>query len=245
MRAYVVLALMLVSAASVAADRFVTTKGEATIEVPPEYVRVQIELMAIGPNLQSIKSDVDQRTERVLTAATRLQVAGSDIDSTGVRVEREYETDRNGNDSLRGYRVGRDITVKLRAIDQYESFAQALVDAGVDDVADVQGGVDDRAALKQRALVAAAANAKGKALAIAGELGIILGTPIEVGEEKLWFSQYLVQRASEDYGEIVVTGSRRSSAGIVSGTPVSLVFRPSNIKVDAVVWVRFSIEPTP
>jgi uncharacterized protein len=244
MRAIVALALLFAAMSAAAADSFVTTKGEATVEVRPDFARIQIELLAVGPDLDKIKADVDDRTVRVLSAAAKLAVAGADIDSTGVQVEREYESDRNGNDTLRGYRVSRDITVKLRAIDRYEEFAQALVDSGVDEVADVQGGVDDRTALKQRALVAASANAKSKARAIADELGIALGAPIEVGEEKLWFNQSLVQRTNDAYGEIVVTASRqRAAAGAVSGTPVTLVFRPSNFKVDAVVWVRFRIEP--
>lgn len=244
MRIIAAFVLLFAAMSAVAADSFVTTKGEATIEVRPDFVRIQIELLAVGPHLDDIKADVDGRTERVLAAASKLAVAAVDIESSGAQVEREYETDRNGNDTLRGYRVSRDITVKLRAIDRYEEFAQALVDSGVDEVADVQGGVDDRTALKQRALVAAAANAKSKAQAIAGELGIALGAPLEVGEEKLWFNQSLVQRANDGYGEIVVTANlQRSAAGMVSGTPVTLVFRPSNFKVDAVVWVRFRIEP--
>lgn len=243
MRVIAAFVLLFAAMSAVAADSFVTTKGEATIEVRPDFVRIQIELLAVGPNLEGIKADVDSRTERALGAASKLAVAAVDIESTGVQIEREYETDRNGNDTLRGYRVNRDITIKLRAIDRYEEFAQALVDSGVDEVADVQGGVDDRTALKQRALVAAAANAKSKAQAIAGELGVEIGTPIEVGEEKLWFNQSLVQRATDGYGEIVVTGRQRGAASMESGTPVTLVFRPSNFKVDAVVWVRFRIDP--
>jgi uncharacterized protein YggE len=154
-------------------------------------------------------------------------------------VEREYETDRNDNDVLKGYKVSREIDIKLRALGKYEEFAQALVDAGIDTLQEVKGDVDDRPALKERALAAAARNARSKAQAIAGELGITLGSPIEVGEDRLWFNLPLTQRAGDSYGEVVVTGSRR-----LQNTPVTvLVFTPHNIEVDATVWVRFAIAP--
>lgn len=245
MRTIAAIALLLIAMTAAAADSFVTTKGEASIEVPPDFVRLQINLMAVGLDLEAIKQGVDDRTVKVLAAAAQLQIAGADIQSSGIQVEREYETDRNDNDILKGYQVNRDIEIKLRAIVKYEEFAQALVDAGIDGVEDVQGGVDDRSALKERALAAAARNARSKAQAIAGELNFTLGVPLEVGEEKLWFSQSLTQRAGEGYSEVVVTASRRSSSALFGNTPVvtSLVFTPHSIKVDAVVWVRFAIVP--
>jgi uncharacterized protein YggE len=221
---------------ALAKDRFVTTKGEAFVEVPPDFVKIQMTLLAVGPDLDRLKSDVDDRAQRIMTAAAKLQIAGSDIETTGVEVEREYQSDRNDNQTLRGYEVSRDITIKLRAVAKYEEFAQALVDAKVDQIGNVTVGVDDRAALKDRALVAAARNARGKATAIAGELGIQLGLPFQVDEEKLWVTDNLNERANDRYSEVVVTASK------MQGTPVTVVvFQPHQIKVDAVVWARFEI----
>lgn len=239
MRTIAALALLSTALCAAAADSFVTTKGEAKIEVPPDFALLPINLMAVGSDLEALKRGVDERTEKVLAAAATHKIAGADIQSSGIHVEREYETDRNENEVLRGYKVSREIDIKLRALAKYEEFAQALVDAGIDTLQEVKGDVDDRPALKERALAAAAKNARSKAQAIAGELGITLGSPIEVGEDRLWFNLPLTQRAGDGYGEIVVTGSRR-----LQNTPVTvLVFTPHNIAVDATVWVRFAIVP--
>ncbi len=236
MRVTTFFVLFLLASATVANERFVTTKGEATIEAPPDFVKISMALLGVGPDLAQIKADVDARTERVLAAAAQLGIAGADIESEGLRVSREYESDRNDNETLRGYEVSRNIEVKLRAIAKYEEFAQALIDAKVDTVEEVEVDVDDRQALDQRALVAATRNARSEALAIATELSIQIGTPFEVSEDRLHRTTRLRELASVGYDEIVVTGARARS------TPaVQLIFKPHAIEIEATVWARFEI----
>ncbi|HEU4693352.1 MAG TPA: SIMPL domain-containing protein, partial [Vicinamibacterales bacterium] len=151
---------------------------------------------------------------------------------------REYESDRNGNETLRGYRVSRDMEIKLRAIDKYEQLAKSLTDARIDDIRSVEVDVDDRSALKQRAIVEATRNARREASAIAAELGMTLGAPFEVSEERLVSRHALREATSDSYQEVVVNATRRTLAG----TPVSVVvFRPHAIEVTSTVWARFEI----
>jgi len=91
MRAIAILACLVAFAAGAAEPRFVTTKGEATVEVPPDFIEINMEIFAIGPDSTSLKQDVDSRTEQVLLAASKAGVAGTDIESGGVSVDREYE----------------------------------------------------------------------------------------------------------------------------------------------------------
>ena len=166
----------------------------------------------------------------------KFQIAPTDIRSSGVSISREYETDRNDNETFKGYQVARALDVKLRKIADYEALAQGLVSAGMEEVERVQVGVDDESKLKLPALAAAAKNARVKAAAVAESLGIRIGLPIEVGEDRLWYDKNLVQIAPEGYGEIVVTGSRMKTTNL-------LLFTPRNVEVQAEVWVRFAIEP--
>ncbi len=235
MRVLALVALLFVAYGTGATERFITTKGEATVEVPPEFVKVSMTLMAKGPELQRLKEDVDSRTQRLLLSAAELKIAGADIESSGLSVTREYQQDRNDNETLRGYRVSRSIEIKLRAIDHYERLAQAMIDARVDEIDGVEVGVDDRSALKQRALVEASRNARNEAQAVATALGVTLGIPLEVSEERLFYRTALRERASDRLSEVVVTASQQS-------TPVSmLVFQPHAIEVNATVWARFEI----
>lgn len=235
MRVLSLVALSLLALGTAAQERFITTKGEAKVEVPPDFVEVSLTLLAVGPELQRLKDDVDSRTRRLLASAAELKVAGADIESSGLRVAREFQQDRNDNESLRGYRVSRSVEIRLRAIDQYERLAQAMVDAKVDEIDSVDVGVDDRPALKQRALAEASRNARNEANAVATELGVKLGIPLEVSEERLFYRTALRERANDRFSEVVVTANLQS-------TPTSvLVFQPRAIEVEATVWARFEI----
>ncbi len=235
MRAIATIICLAAFAAGAAEPRFITAKGEAVVEVPPDFIEIDLEIFAVGPDPTNLKHDVDSRTEQVLLAATRAGIAGTDIESGGVRVDREYEMDRNDNETLRGYNVNRSVKVKLRDISKYEEFAQAIVDARVDEIGSVNVDVDDRSALNQRALVQAARNARSEASAIAAELGIELGTPLEVSEDALWVRTALRERAG-NLQEVVTTAMRTKR------TPMTmLVFRPHTIEAKATVWARFEI----
>ena len=114
--------------------------------------------------------------------------------------------------------------------------ADWMVEAGIDELEDVRSGVDDKYALERAALEGAAKAAKLKAEAMASGLGIRLGMPVEVGEDRLMPSLTLRQQMAEGdvLEEVVVTGSRR---GIID----PMLFVPANIKVRGVAWVRFEM----
>ena len=235
MRIVATVVLSFLAFSTSAAERFVTTKGEATVEIPPDFVKIEMSLFSIGNELRSLKDDIDTRTYAVLAAAAKAGIAGPDIESGGVSVSREYETDRNDNDVLRGYRVNRTIAVKLRNISGYEQFAQDLIEAKVDEINEVEVDLNNPAELNRRALIAATRNAREEAGAIASELSIQLGMPLEVSENALWVGKELRERAG-NLEEIMVTAQRLSAA-----PAVRLVFQPHAIEAKATVWARFEI----
>ena len=239
MRTLVTTALLLLaaSAASEPIEHQITVKGEAKVRVPPDFIVVEIGIAAEGPEVARLKQEVDDRTARLMDAAAKVQIPAKDLRSSGVAISRVFHSDRNDNDIPRGYEVSRDLHITLRKIADYESFAQALVDAGTNVVDNVVVGVDDESRLKNPALAAAARNARSKALAVSEALGIHIGLPIEVGEDRLWYDENLVQIAQgNSLGEIVVTGTRSKSSN-------PLAFVPRDVEVEAEVWVRFSIQP--
>lgn len=236
--ATIILALTVLygTAAHAQAGRLLTVRGEAEVEVPPDFVRLEVLVAAEDEDVDDAKTDVDSRTRQAINAIESFDIADEDLSFSGLRVERNYEYDRNDNERLIGYSVGRTIGIKLRKFDDYEQLIHLLVDAGIDELQDVRSGVDDKYVLERAALNGAAKAAKLKAEAMASGLGIALGMPVEVGEDRLMPSLTLRQQMAKDdqIEEIVVTGSNR---GIVD----PMLFVPSNIKVRGVAWVRFEI----
>ncbi len=131
--------------------------------------------------------------------------------------------------------VNRDLEIKVRNFKNYELIIQALVDAGVSEIESPESGVDDEAKLKTAALMEATAIARQKAQQIAKGLGVQIGNPYEIGEDRLPSKEPFRQRRAygNEIEEIVVTGSRRNYD--------PLLFVPDNIRVSATVWVSFRI----
>jgi uncharacterized protein len=112
---------------------------------------------------------------RVLTALRRLGLADRDLRTRGVSVARRR--DRRGR-RLPGYiaRGG------VREVTQTGAVIDAAVTAGAASVNGPSFFIDDPQALLRRALVAAFADARSKATALAAEAGLTLGQTISIRE---------------------------------------------------------------
>ncbi len=227
---------LLTASGPASGERFLTVRGEAEVKVPPDFVRVEVMLEAQERNVEAAKRDVDERAREVVEAIEAVGIEKEDLVISGVEVEPQYRYDKNDNETLIGYRVGRGFEIRLRDLSQYEILLALLVDAGISAVQDVTSGVDDRYSLERAALEEAARNARRKADAMATGLGIKLGLPLEVGEDRLLPQTAIRQRmaAGDQIQEIVVTGMRK---GVVD----PLLFVPDDIRVRGVVAVRFEI----
>jgi len=231
-----ILAVLHSPVATAQTGRLLTVKGEAEVEVPPNFVQLEVLIAADHEDVDDAKADVDARTRRAINAVESFEIADEDLSFSGLGVERNYEYDRNENERLVGYSVARTIEIKLRRFDDYEQLVHLLVEAGIDELQDVRSEVDDESVLERAALEGAAKAAILKAEAMASGLGIRLGMPIEVGEDRLIPSLTLRQQTANDglFEEIVIVASNRR---IVD----PLQFVPKDIKVLGVVWVRFEI----
>ena len=234
--ALVVLAFSLSPAAVAQSGRVLTVSGEAEVEVPPDFVRLEVLIAAEDEDVDDAKADVDSRTRKAISAIESFEIADKDLSFSGLSVERNYRYDRNDNERLIGYSVSRTVEIKLRDIASYEQLVHLLVEAGIDEIEDAQSDVDDEHVLERAALEGAAREAKLKAEAIATGLGIQLGAPVEVGENGLTPSLTIRQSAASDmiFEEIVVASQSR-------GIAEPMMFVPENILVRAVVAVRFEI----
>ena len=216
--------------------RILTVSGEAKVEVPPDFIELDVLISAEDQDVDDAKESVDARTRDVVDAIKAFKIENEDLVFSGLTVDQSYRYDRNDNAKLTGYEVARYISIRLRDFDTYEQFVHLLVEAGIDGLQDVRSDVDDKSALERAALEGAARKAKLKAEAMASGLNIRLGSPVEVGENRLTPIHALQQRFAEDsqIEEITVTANSR-------GIEDPLLFVPDNITVRGTVMVRFEI----
>ena len=238
MKALLFVVTILMSCSLAAAPiRSITVKGEGESEVAPDFVRLSATITAEGKDATRTKQDVDRRMRKAVETIATFDIDSRDITFGAVTVEDAFKYDRNDNEIPTGTVVSRTLEVRLRDLSAYEQLVQALVSAGADQISGAESDVDDKNKLKMSALQRAAENAKTNAGAIAESLGVRLGAPLEVGEDRLWPRIQFEQGRADNpqmIQEIVVAATRR-------GIENPLLFIPKNIRTKATVWVRYEI----
>lgn len=211
-----------------AADRLIAVKGSAEIEVTPDIVTVTYAVIKMDPQAAAAKSYVDKVSSDSIRAAIAQGVKEEDISSSNLEIRRELRYEPNNNKQvLVGYTVSRTITLTLRKMDNFNKLLQALVDAKLDEVQNIQPGISTLPKLKAEALKAATEDARQKADLLAGQFQGRRGQPIEISEERV------------DNVFPVREMAMMKSAGAAAD---NYEFKPGKIKVSADVFIKFALE---
>ena len=128
----------------------VTAEGEAT--VAPDLAVVTFAVTGQGKDLAPTKEDVTVRSSVVLATLRELGVAEADLHAPDVSISPEYDY-RKGQ-KLIGYRVARQMTVKVRDLSRLGEVLDGVVSAGANEVHGAQMSASDPSAAEHSALMA-------------------------------------------------------------------------------------------
>ncbi len=164
----------LTCAGTAMADRFPTgphlyVTGEAVEKLKPDFVETSFMVARTGADVPATKKDVDAITDKVWAAAKKIGIAKEDFQATGFAVNPMYDFEE-GKRLYRGTQVSRQFSVKLRNMDKFNAWSEALVQAGVQDVAGITVNVDKREEKEAALRITALKNAKAEAERLAGAL---------------------------------------------------------------------------
>jgi uncharacterized protein YggE len=117
----------------------------------------------------------------MVKAARATGVAERDLQSGGVQMQPEWEWDKGRR--LRGFTARGSLELQIRDFDRIPDLLAALAAAGADEIGEVAFGVADPRATEREALVAAMADARRKAEALAAAAGLRLGEIQQIAEQ--------------------------------------------------------------
>jgi uncharacterized protein len=178
--ACVLAVIFLVPAAQAQAPvRTISVTGEASLTAANDSARIGFGVEGRGATRPVALRRSSANLRRVLTALRQLGVADRDLRTRGVSVARRR--DRRGR-KLPGYIARGGVSVVVRDVTQTGAVVDAAVTAGAASVNGPSFFIDDPRALLRRALVAAFADARSKAAALAAEAGLTLGQTISIRE---------------------------------------------------------------
>lgn len=157
----------------------VVASGEAS--VAPDLAVVSFAVSGSGKELAPTRDDVNQRSSAVLAALRKLGIREADLNAPDLSVHPEYDY-RKGQ-RLIGYRVSRQMTVRIRDLDQLGEVQDAITAAGANEVHGARMEASDPSAAEHEALRSAFAAARAKAEVLAGAAGVGLGAVARLEEE--------------------------------------------------------------
>lgn len=156
--------------------RHVTVDGQGEVSVAPDRARLRLGVTQVSADLLMTESQVNQVVRDFLTAARSLGLRDDQIDSTGVNIQPEYVWDeKERNNRLVGYRVSRDIEVRVLKLDSLGEIMRLATAAGINQMQPPQLEYSEAREIQRQALVRAAQDARARAKLLAETLGMTLG----------------------------------------------------------------------
>jgi uncharacterized protein len=169
----------------------VDTTGKAEIQVVPDTATLSFAIVKKDKSVAVAKKQNDETVAKVTDLARRFNIIATDVKTDYIRVsevsKRVKIKDSNADyeDVFDGYRVTRNMIIKLSDISKFETFLTALLDAGVNNVANVVFSSSELRKYKDQARAMAIRAAREKAEALAKEIGQTIGKAVSIDEENV------------------------------------------------------------
>ncbi len=152
--------------------RSITMSGEGRVTVTPDIATVTVGVETMQPSLSEAQAEATSKMEAIIQAAKDAGVAEDDIVTTNYSVNVIQEYDRNGNPTeISGYRVGNQVELTVRNIDDLGALLEAVVAQGANTIYGISFSVDDPTTAASQARRQAVENARQKADELADAVG--------------------------------------------------------------------------
>lgn len=155
--------------------------GVGEVEATPDQAILTVRVSAQEPNLPAAKQLADKRYSKVLAVLAKAKIDERHIKATQIIAQPQYEW-RNSKQVYRGELVSRTLQIIINDLEKVSPLMQSLVENEVSTIDGMTTGFQDREAMMQKALAAAADNAKSKASFLAKRLGRDLGSAFLITE---------------------------------------------------------------
>ena len=162
-------------------ERWISVVADGEASVAPDMALVSFAVSGDGKDLKPIRDDVNRRSSAVLAKLRELGIAEPDINAPDVGIHPQYDY-RKGQ-QLTGYRVVRQMAVKVRDLDALGGVLDGVVAAGANEVQGTRMTASDPSTAEHEALRAAIGAARAKAEALAAAADVTLGAVERIEED--------------------------------------------------------------
>ncbi len=200
----------------------ISVNGNGKVSAIPDLAVINVGVATQAPTAQQALAANNEAMTKLQALSKERGVAAKDLQTTQIQVNPQYSQppsprpDRPQEEfvpRIVGYRVENSVQVTSRQIAKLGTLLDALVQAGANQIHGIQFRVGEPEKLLDEARKRAMADAKRKAEQLAGEAGMVLGSPVSIQEEGAAF------RPPMPYGEAEVLGivTSRSPVPVAAG----------------------------
>ncbi|MCF6442316.1 SIMPL domain-containing protein [Pseudoalteromonas luteoviolacea] len=151
-------------------------KGYSEVSVQPDTAIINVAINEKSKNLQEAKENVDDVVAKALSIAKSFGVKANHIHAEQLNVYKQTRYNRSTNEEeFTGFKVSRNITLKLKNIDKYPELLQAFVDSGINQFNNTQFVVEDKSEIMKELKQNAIKQAKLGAKELADGFGVKVG----------------------------------------------------------------------
>ncbi len=207
----------------------VRARGEATLNVRPDQVRVDIGVVTQAQTAAAAAGQNAKQTADVIATLKKVLGGEAGIQTSGYSIQPNYRHSRDGSPpSIVGYIASNMVQVKSSGVATVGKVIDAATGAGANNIQGIHFTLKDEQAVRAEALKEAARNARANAEAIAAGLGMKLGRIVNLSDGEP--VQVFPVRAE----------MMRAQADVASTTPIE----PGDVQVRAVVTVTAELAPS-
>ena len=159
-------------------DKGIAVTGVGQVSARPDKAVVSAGVQTRALTAQEAQASASQTMQAVIDAIKALGIAERDIQTSGVSL---YPVIEESN-VVSGYTASNTVTVTVQDVSQAGAVLDAVVKAGANVAGGVTFGFQEEEGLRNQALAAAAVDARSKAEALAGALGLKISGVESVSE---------------------------------------------------------------
>lgn len=160
----------------------ISVTGEASISVPPDRAQLDAGVASYGKTAREASSTNSAAMTKVLQALKGAGIPDKDVQTSNLSLQPQYAPNRNGPAPIVGYRASNRVTVKLNDVGKLAEILDTLVNAGANDIGNVNFSASQASKLRDEAREKAFADARRKAEIYAKAAGVTLGAPLAIAE---------------------------------------------------------------
>ncbi|MEK7593555.1 MAG: SIMPL domain-containing protein [Patescibacteria group bacterium] len=221
----------------VLASNAISVSGEGEVFAVPDIATIIFSAASQGKTVAMAQKEASKKIDAALAFLKNSGISDKDIKTTNYSAHPRYEYNevvclslncpRPGKQTLVGYDVMQTISVKARDTDKVGAILEGLAKAGITEISGPNFSIDDEEKLKAEARKYAIADAKEKAAALAGDLGVSLVRIIsfsEAGNYPIYYAKAL-ESAGGNGGDVLAPEIPKGENKISSNVTITYEIR--------------------